>query len=290
MLVIVIPTKNRRTLLERAVESVLAQSYKGWRTVVVDDGSTDGTQQYLGSLRDPRIQIVRHGKSKGVNAARNVGFKTLREGEWAVPLDDDDYFLPGAFETIARTIKEIPADVQILQFPTVIETRDEVYEGGSVAFTAGQTYIEPTYEQIMMSFGFGGRGESRVAFKWTLFPNYLFSEDVNGLEGEWWILVFRDGVRNRFVNTSPTVHIDWRHRGEHLSDTAARENPASFARAHRRMLRDHAAFLAKHPQLLRERSLVGLKVAIRALDPALAAYFAYQYTVASARLALSNAS
>lgn len=284
-LTIIIPTRNRRFLLQRAIESVFAQRYSLYRVIVIDDGSEDDTERYLGSVKDPRLQVIRHESSKGVNAARNAGYKTLREGDWAVPLDDDDYFLPGAFEIIARTIEQVPADVPILQFPTVIETRDETYDGHGVAFSAGQHFIEPTYEEIMQNFNFGGRGESRMALKWTLFPKYLFNEDVNGFEGEWWLLVSRDGLRNRFVNTPPIVHIDWLHQGEHLSDTAARGNPGSFARAHKRIMHDHAAFLATHPALLRERSVVGFKVAVRAFDPFLVAYFCAQYMKATWQLA-----
>jgi glycosyltransferase involved in cell wall biosynthesis len=114
MLVIVIPTRNRRALLERSLESVLAQSYTHYRIVVVNDGSTDTTQMYLDSLIAQQIQVINRVKTGGVNAARNAALKTLTQGEWAVPLDDDDVFLPGALETIANAIAEIPSTIELL--------------------------------------------------------------------------------------------------------------------------------------------------------------------------------
>lgn len=275
-LVIVIPTKDRRALLERALGSVLTQGYEEYRIVVANDGSTDGTREYLDTLNDSRVTTIHHEKSRGVNASRNEAYRTLAEGEWAVPLDDDDYFLPNAFATIAESIKRTPATISILQFNTTIQTPSEEYVGGR-DFMEGESSHDPSYFEIMTGVGMCGRGEPRTALKWTLFPKYLFNEDINGLEGEWWLLVARDGVGIRFVNTPPIVFIDWRHQGEHLSDTAARRNPGSFARAHARIFDAHRAFLNQYPQYATARAITGFKVAVRAFSMSLALRFVFEY-------------
>ncbi len=288
MLVIVIPTKDRRVLLQRALESVFAQTYENYRVVVINDGSTDGTREHLQSLNHPRLTIVHNDKSRGVNAARNAAFRTLREGEWVVPLDDDDLLLPGALEIVARGIAETPPNIQILSFNTLIRTAEGEFVGG-YNFAEGEKWYEPSYKALMTGEGLRMHkgSEGRPVFKWTLFPAYLFEEDVNGFEGEWWLKVGRDNVGIRYL-PGQIILIDWSHSGEHLSDTAARRNPASFARAHRRIFRDHAAFFAAHPRVARDRALHSFKIALRAFDPLLASYFALEYLRASVRLTFSK--
>ena len=288
-LVIVIPTKDRRALLERALGSVFSQSYAAYRVVIINDGSTDDTRDYLDALHNPRVQVIHHEKSLGVNTARNAAFRTLQEGEWAVPLDDDDLFLPDAFDIIARSIEQAPASVSVIQFSTTIRTRTEEFSGTG-QFEKGRTWHDFSYSEVMTGVSFFTRGEPRTAFKWTLFPHYLFSEDVNGFEGEWWLLAARDEVGIRLVSTPPVVLIDWRHEGEHLSDTASRRNPASFARAHLRILNAHRAFFNVHPRFAAPRAITGFKVAVRALNPVLAARFIFEYLRAISRTTFTRGS
>ncbi len=90
---VIIPTRNRRQLLELTLRSVLWQRDVDFEVIVVDDGCTDDTPQMLRDLRDPRIRTVRHERSQGVSAARNHGIAEAR-GEWVAFLDDDDLWAP----------------------------------------------------------------------------------------------------------------------------------------------------------------------------------------------------
>jgi len=85
---VIIPTHNRVRTLSRAVRSVLGQSHRQLELIVVDDGSTDGTDALLAGFRDPRLRVVRQGHC-GVSAARNRGLEMAR-GEWIALLDSDD--------------------------------------------------------------------------------------------------------------------------------------------------------------------------------------------------------
>lgn len=91
---VIICTYNRDSLLERAVSSVLSQSFKDLELVIVDDGSIDDTQSVLARLAesDRRIVCVRNEKNLGISASRNRGAKTAR-GEYLAMLDSDDYWL-----------------------------------------------------------------------------------------------------------------------------------------------------------------------------------------------------
>ena len=87
------PTKNRVALLRRAVDSVLGQTHREIELWVVDDGSTDGTHDYLqrASAADPRLRVLRNERSVGAPRSRNLAI-THAQGEFITGLDDDDCF------------------------------------------------------------------------------------------------------------------------------------------------------------------------------------------------------
>jgi glycosyltransferase involved in cell wall biosynthesis len=90
---VVIPTHNRRALLRRALDSVLRQGDTAVEVVVVDDGGTDGTAEAVHALGRDDVRLLRHGRSKGVSAARNAGLAVART-PWVAFLDDDDLWAP----------------------------------------------------------------------------------------------------------------------------------------------------------------------------------------------------
>jgi glycosyltransferase involved in cell wall biosynthesis len=96
---VVIPTHNRARLVERALRSVAAQTFTDFEAVVIDDGSTDETQEVLGSLRSLPFRLLTHACVKGVAAARNRGVAEAA-GEFVVFLDDDDELHPNAIAEI----------------------------------------------------------------------------------------------------------------------------------------------------------------------------------------------
>lgn len=87
----IITTHNRVQLLQRAIESVLTQTYKNIECIVVDDSSTDDTKALCGKYPIHYIYIPKE-ESHGGNYARNIGIK-LSKGEYCAFLDDDDYWL-----------------------------------------------------------------------------------------------------------------------------------------------------------------------------------------------------
>jgi len=90
---VVLPTFNRGYCLERAIRSVLGQTYPDWELIVVDDGSTDDTQAVLESFKDSRIRVFRHSVNRGVAAGRNTGLAAAR-GDFIAFLDSDDEWRP----------------------------------------------------------------------------------------------------------------------------------------------------------------------------------------------------
>lgn len=89
---VIITTFNRANLLRRAIESVLAQEYKDFELIVLDNNSKDDTENIVKKFNDSRILYVKH-KPLGISEARNLGVRRAR-GEYVGFLDDDDKWLP----------------------------------------------------------------------------------------------------------------------------------------------------------------------------------------------------
>lgn len=89
---VVVITRNRVDLLEDCVKSVLNQTYERFEFLIVDDGSTDGTEEYVKTIKDPRLRYFKR-HAQGIPQARNFGVKNAR-GEYIVVMDDDDLMLP----------------------------------------------------------------------------------------------------------------------------------------------------------------------------------------------------
>ena len=86
---IILPTYNRLEYLKEAVESVLAQTFVHWELIVVDDGSTDATLEWLESIDDPRIVVNRQPHRGNRSQIRNLGVADAR-GDWVAFIDSDD--------------------------------------------------------------------------------------------------------------------------------------------------------------------------------------------------------
>ena len=107
LITVYVPTKNRLALLTSAVESVRCQTHADWELIAVDDGSTDGTADYLEALsgQDPRVRVIRHASSKGGAVARNAAISAAR-GDFVTGLDDDDSFTPERLQRFASAWRE----------------------------------------------------------------------------------------------------------------------------------------------------------------------------------------
>ena len=92
---VVVPTFNRREVLPRALDSILAQTFSDWELIVVDDGSTDGTAEMVErDYSDARLSVQ---ENRGVSAARNAGIAEAKS-DWIAFLDSDDAWLPQKLE------------------------------------------------------------------------------------------------------------------------------------------------------------------------------------------------
>ena len=102
---VVIPSYNRKEFLKRSIDSAINQTKKPFEIIVVDDGSTDGTETMIKSDYD-FVKFIKQ-KNKGVSAARNIGIE-VSIGEWICFLDSDDEWKKDKLEKQIIAIKSNP--------------------------------------------------------------------------------------------------------------------------------------------------------------------------------------
>lgn len=139
---IVMPVRDRATVVPAAIESVLAQSYADWELVVVDDGSSDNTPGVVQAFaeRDPRVRLVR-GPAAGVCAARNSGIAAAG-GRYVAFLDSDNVWVPEFLEHSVAALETgddiaVYAAVEMIResgenrFLAMQGTREDLLSGGN---------------------------------------------------------------------------------------------------------------------------------------------------------------
>jgi len=170
---VVIPSFNRVALLGDTLQSIFAQRFTDFEIVVVDDGSTDGTVDYLQSL-GKKIRVLQQ-PNRGAGAARNLGARNAR-GRYLAFLDSDDLWFPWTLEVY----------------------RDVIEDCGEPSFIVGRPYIFSNKYQLDKAIP--------GAPKTKHFVDYLASGD----QWRWWgvssFVIRRDafsavgGFTNEWVN------------------------------------------------------------------------------------------
>lgn len=159
---ILLPTYNREHLIKRAIDSVLNQTFPYFELIIIDDASTDNTEQLVKSINDDRILYIKHEKNKGQNAAYNTGIKSAqkRESKYIAFIDSDDEWLPTMLE---ETYKKFQSDLElgyvyvlagvIKDNASKIKLRDSAYlEGYIEKEVLTQSYLtSPTFMVVKKS-------------------------------------------------------------------------------------------------------------------------------------------
>jgi glycosyltransferase involved in cell wall biosynthesis len=101
-----IPVNNGMPFLPETIESVLKQSYTDFEILVINDGSQDGSWEYLSSLRDSRLRLISQ-HNRGLTTTLNRMLEESRT-PWLVRLDADDIACADRLAHIARAAKQHP--------------------------------------------------------------------------------------------------------------------------------------------------------------------------------------
>jgi glycosyltransferase involved in cell wall biosynthesis len=117
---VVMPVYNGERYVGAAIDSILAQSFRDFELIVINDGSTDGSAQVIESYRDPRIVCVSYPANTGLASVRNKGLDIVR-GEYIAWLDCDDVSLP---ERLKKQINILDTNPRIGLCGTWVKTID----------------------------------------------------------------------------------------------------------------------------------------------------------------------
>lgn len=107
MFSIVIPLYNKASFIENTIKSVLNQSFLNYEIIVINDGSTDESEEKVLELKDPRIQLFTQ-KNQGASVARNLGIEKSKF-DYIAFLDADDLWLENHLETLKNLIENFPS-------------------------------------------------------------------------------------------------------------------------------------------------------------------------------------
>ncbi|TAK34595.1 MAG: glycosyltransferase family 2 protein, partial [Saprospiraceae bacterium] len=124
---VIIPTYNRAKTIERAIDSVLNQTFSDLELIVVDDCSTDFTVDVIKQYTDERLIYIRHENNRGEGGARNTGIRNSR-AKYIAFLDSDDEWFPNKLEKQMPVIQESDSKVGIVYSHYIMQ-----YEDGSGA-------------------------------------------------------------------------------------------------------------------------------------------------------------
>ncbi len=165
---VIIPTYNRLSFLEKAIDSVLNQTYGNFEVIVVDDGSDDGSHKLL-SLRDDQLRYL-YQENKGPAAARNTGIRAARYPLLAF-LDSDDWFAPCKLEI---QHKIMAADPRIM-----ISHTEEIWYRRGLHLNQKKKHYKPEGDIFAESLKICAVGMSTVMVRARLFELIgLFDEDL----------------------------------------------------------------------------------------------------------------
>lgn len=126
---IVIPTYNHAPMLQRALATVVEQTYQNWIAIVVNNFSTDNTLEVVAAFNDPRIQCVNFRNHGVIGASRNEGI-ALSTGQYVAFLDSDDTW-----------------------FPTKLEKCIEILESGSDLVCHAEYWVDECGKSRLVAYG-----------------------------------------------------------------------------------------------------------------------------------------
>lgn len=190
------PTYNRAHLIGRLYDSLCRQSCRDFEWLVVDDGSSDNTEELFDQLRKEADFPIRYHKQEngGKHTAINTGLELAR-GELFFTVDSDDWLTDDALEKIVRWEAALPKDQKFCGF------------AGRLQNTAGQlsgTVFDGTYFDGTTMDRYGIASGERAMVFYTgihkMYPYPVFPGERFITEAVTWNRMARDGYRFRFYN------------------------------------------------------------------------------------------
>lgn len=117
---IIMPSWNTENYIAESIQSVIDQTYKNWELIIVDDCSTDNTDEVVRAFNDQRIKYLKNEKNSGAALTRNRALKEAR-GEWIAFLDSDDLWVPEKLEHQINFMKKKGCNLSFTEYEKIDE-------------------------------------------------------------------------------------------------------------------------------------------------------------------------
>jgi glycosyltransferase involved in cell wall biosynthesis len=224
---VVITCYNQGHFLSEAIESVLAQSYRNFEIILVDDGSTDDTSQIAATY--PSVRYI-HQNNSGLAAARNTGIKDSK-GKFVVFLDADDRLVSIALEAGIYHLNAHP------EYAFVSGRYSVLRSNGKITVQARHSFVENDHYMELLRGNYIGM-HGTVMYRRAIF------ESVGGFDGSFGACEDYD-MYLRIARTSPvychdSVVAEYRYHSENMTGNRALmlKSSQKVLRAQRKYLRD----------------------------------------------------
>jgi glycosyltransferase involved in cell wall biosynthesis len=237
---VVIPTYNRLNLLKQAVSSVWAQTHTDYEIIVADDGSTDGTVEWL-AAQGERVRAITQA-NRGPGAARNLGTREAR-GKYVAFLDSDDVWPSWTLETFVGLICKHNSPAILAG--RMVEFRQERELDAIRPETVCANFYRDYFASCRAGY-FVGAGMAVLRRDVLLTSGGFIEERVNAEDHD---LIFRLGTARGFVQVLAPTTLAWRRHA--ASETAAYGR--TFAGILRMVERERRAVYPGGASRMRER-------------------------------------
>jgi glycosyltransferase involved in cell wall biosynthesis len=223
---VIMPTHQAAAFIERTVQCVLEQTWTDWELVVVDNGSTDGTEAIVRGFDDSRVRYHWQEDSGLPANSRNVAIR-MAGGDFLAFLDADDWWAPEKLERVAETLDTDPATDLVCHDMDVVDPQGRVLGKRSYSLDERDAYTQLLYRGCFLTTSATTLRRSR-AVEVGLFdehPDFRTVEDF-----DLWLKVARAG--GRFLLLNETLGAYLVHPGGALASDVERHYENTWTMLH----------------------------------------------------------
>jgi glycosyltransferase involved in cell wall biosynthesis len=172
---VIIPTYNRAKLITKSINSVLNQTFHNFEVLIIDDNSTDNTEQEIAKINDHRIRYIKLENKQGSNFARNFGIEKAK-GEYIAFQDSDDIFHEDKLEKQLKNLIDHQSDLDFCKVRLHLGRGIYNFPGPSrvKGFLKNGIFNELTYGNFIST--------QAILIKTNIIKQYMFDNELPRLQ------------------------------------------------------------------------------------------------------------
>ena len=221
---VIMPAYNADKYIKEAIDSILGQTFTDFEFIILNDCSTDRTEEIILSYHDPRIVYLKNEKNLGVAATLNKGLAAAK-GEYIARMDADDISLPERFQQQVIFLEEHP---QVVALGSAVEQFSGDKTLGMRSFAANGRQMD-----IDMLFSCGLAHPSVMLRAEAIFAQAGYDPDYEGLEDYelWWRLSGKGDIE-----ALPQILLRYREHDKQVTKKPSKEYLVRFRRLKKRQM------------------------------------------------------